>query len=44
MKITGIPALVVMNRVHGCAVNMNGREDLARKGKDPMALLEEWAA
>ena len=27
--VTGIPALVIMNKLHGCGVNMNGRTEIA---------------
>ena len=31
--VTGIPALVIMNKLHGCGVNMNGRTEIAQKDK-----------
>ena len=27
--VTGIPALVIMNKLHGNAVNLNGRTEMA---------------
>jgi thioredoxin-related protein len=29
LGVTGIPTLVIMNKLHGCAVNMNGRTEIA---------------